>query len=81
MKNKQAAIIFAYVLLAAVWVITPFTSWEPAWVEPAFVGFNLVAVVIGIFVAFKCRNVLLGIMSVFTIFAWPILLVISFSSW
>lgn len=69
---KQA---IAWIALIAVWVLTPFIGDRiPQAISVLYWVFVVVAVLYGLMTAIKRKSWLLGIFSVLTAFAWPIIL-------
>lgn len=70
--------VLIYPLLLAVWLVTPFMGDRvPAWSQWLY-GIYLIAVCLaGIFMAFRHKNPVLGVLSGLTLFAWPITLVVA----
>lgn len=74
-RALEPCIFFTLVL---VWIATPFMGDRvPAWTQWAYWIILISSVILGLIVAFKHRSILLGLASLATLFAWPIMLAIA----
>lgn len=69
-----------WMLLLLPWLFTPFMGdQQPDVVNVGYIMLIGVAVVLGMYCAYKRKNIFLGIFSVVTVFCWPIMLFVALS--
>ena len=74
-KPDRTLSVVAWVALVLVWVCTPFVGDDlPGVVTALYWVFLGAAVIFGLVMAVRGKRWLLGVFSVLTLFAWPILL-------
>lgn len=77
MKARELEICI-FVTLVLIWVATPLMGDRvAAWAQWGYWIILVSSVVLGLVVALKNRNLLLGLASIATLFAWPIILAIA----
>ncbi|AWB84938.1 hypothetical protein [Corynebacterium liangguodongii] len=70
-----------FLVLALVWVATPFMGDRvPQWAQVLYWVALVLASVTGVVLAVRSRSVLLGVVSLLTLFAWPIVLAVSLAA-
>ena len=78
-KNHRTAYI--YPIFVAVWIATPFMGDRvPVWVQWIYWAGLIAVSVLGLVIAVRDKRPLLGVFSVFTLLAWPIILAVALSS-
>ncbi|MDU0479454.1 hypothetical protein QVA66_09405 [Staphylococcus chromogenes] len=76
--KARALEICIFITLVLIWVATPFMGDRvPAWTQWGYWIILVSSVILGFVVAFKKRNLLLGLASLATLFAWPIILAVA----
>ena len=78
--EKAHRVAYIYPMLVAVWVATPFMGDRvPLWGQWLYWVVLIAVSVLGLVMAVRDKRPLLGIMSVLTLFAWPITLAVALS--
>ena len=79
--EKAHRTAFIYPIFVAVWIATPFMGDRvPVWGQWLYWAVLIAVSVLGFVIAVRDRRPLLGVLSVLTLFAWPITLVVALSS-
>ena len=79
--EKAHRTAYIYPIFVAVWIATPFMGDRvPMWGQWLFWTSLIAVSVLGFVMAVRDKRPLLGILSVLTLFAWPITLVVALSS-
>lgn len=79
--EKAHRTAYIYPIFLAVWIATPFMGDRvPVWGQWLYWVALIAASVLGFVIAVRDKRPLLGILSVLTLFAWPITLVVALSS-
>ncbi|MFP7366703.1 hypothetical protein SFC07_13180 [Corynebacterium callunae] len=67
-----------YLVLLTVWIATPFMGDRaPLWTQWVYWIGLVMASLIGIVVAARAKDLLLGVVSALTFFAWPLVLIVA----
>ena len=79
--EKAHRTAYIYPIFVAVWIATPFMGDRvPMWGQWLYWAVLIAVSVLGFVMAVRDKRPLLGILSVLTLFAWPITLVVALSS-
>lgn len=79
--EKAHRTAYIYPIFVAVWIATPFMGDRvPMWGQWLFWTSLIAVSVLGFVIAVRDKRPLLGVLSVLTLFAWPITLVVALSS-
>ena len=79
--EKAHRTAYIYPIFVAVWIATPFMGDRvPMWGQWLYWTSLIAVSVLGFVMAVRDKRPLLGILSVLTLFAWPITLVVALAS-
>ena len=79
--EKAHRTAYIYPIFVAVWIATPFMGDRvPMWGQWLYWTSLIAVSVLGFVMAVRDKRPLLGILSVLTLFAWPITLVVALSA-
>ena len=79
--EKAHRTAYIYPIFVAVWIATPFMGDRvPVWGQWLYWAVLIAVSVLGFVIAVRDKRPLLGVLSVLTLFAWPITLVVALSS-
>mgnify|MGYP007060171919 FL=1 len=79
--EKADRTAYIYPIVVAVWIATPFMGDRvPVWGQWLYWAVLIAVSVLGFVIAVRDKRPLLGVLSVLTLFAWPITLVVALSS-
>ena len=79
--EKADRTAYIYPIFVAVWIARPFMGDRvPVWGQWLYWAVLIAVSVLGFVIAVRDKRPLLGILSVLTLFAWPITLVVALSS-
>ena len=72
---------YIYPIVVAVWIATPFMADRvPVWGQWLYWAALIAVSVLGFVIAVRDKRPLLGILSILTLLAWPIILAVALSS-
>ena len=79
--EKAHRTAYIYPIFVAVWIATPFMGDRvPVWGQWLYWAVLIAVSVLGFVIAVREKRLLLGILSVLTLLAWPITLAVALSS-
>ena len=79
--EKADRTAYIYPIFVAVWIATPFMGDRvPVWGQWLYWAVLIAVSVLGFVIAVRKKRLLLGILSVLTLLAWPITLAVALSS-